>query len=418
MEQKLHTPEGVRDIYHTECKRKLAVSGKLQKILHLYGYQDIQTPTFEYFDVFRKEVGTISTRELYKFFDREGNTLALRPDFTPSIARAAATLFEDEDFPIRLCYVGNTFINHSSYKGHLKENTQLGAELIGEDSAEADAEMIAMVIDGLRSAGLQEFQINIGHVDFIRSLMEATGFSGEKIAEIHTLITNRNYFGVEEILLSEKVSEDIQQAFRLLPELLGGEEILKTARNAAPNEQALQAVARLEQIYGILKLYGVEECVTFDLSMSGSYGYYSGIIFRAYTYGTGDAVVRGGRYDHLLEKFGRQTPSIGFAVLIDDLLNAINRQKIDIETGSASLLVYDDTTQKWALSLAKDFRQKGRNIALLKRNETDTKQHFIEYARRTQIPYIVYIEDVTHISTIQVSDGEEKMWDFRIGGRL
>ncbi len=418
MEQKLHTPEGVRDIYHTECKRKLAVSGKLQKILHLYGYQDIQTPTFEYFDVFRKEVGTISTRELYKFFDREGNTLALRPDFTPSIARAAATLFEDEDFPIRLCYVGNTFINHSSYKGHLKENTQLGAELIGEDSAEADAEMIAMVIDGLRSAGLQEFQINIGHVDFIRSLMEATGFSGEKIAEIHTLITNRNYFGVEEILLSEKVSEDIQQAFRLLPELLGGEEILKTARNAAPNEQALQAVARLEQIYGILKLYGVEECVTFDLSMSGSYGYYSGIIFRAYTYGTGDAVVRGGRYDHLLEKFGRQTPSIGFAVLIDDLLNAMNRQKIDIETGSASLLVYDDTTQKWALSLAKDFRQKERNIALLKRNETDTKQHFIEYARRTQIPYIVYIEDVTHISTIQVSDGEEKMWDFRIGGRL
>lgn len=418
MEQKLHTPEGVRDIYHTECKRKLAVSGKLQKILHLYGYQDIQTPTFEYFDVFRKEVGTISTRELYKFFDREGNTLALRPDFTPSIARAAATMFEDEDFPIRLCYVGNTFINHSSYKGHLKENTQLGAELIGEDSAEADAEMIAMVIDGLRSAGLQEFQINIGHVDFIRSLMEATGFSGEKIAEIHTLITNRNYFGVEEILLSEKVSEDIQQAFRLLPELLGGEEILKTARNAAPNEQALQAVARLEQIYGILKLYGVEECVTFDLSMSGSYGYYSGIIFRAYTYGTGDAVVRGGRYDHLLEKFGRQTPSIGFAVLIDDLLNAMNRQKIDIETGSSSLLVYDDTTQKWALSLAKDFRQKGRNIALLKRNETDTKQHFIEYARRTQIPYIVYIEDVTHISTIQVSDGEEKMWDFRIGGRL
>ena len=418
MEQKLHTPEGVRDIYHTECKRKLAVSGKLQKILHLYGYQDIQTPTFEYFDVFRKEVGTISTRELYKFFYREGNTLALRPDFTPSIARAAATLFEDEDFPIRLCYVGNTFINHSSYKGHLKENTQLGAELIGEDSAEADAEMIAMVIDGLRSAGLQEFQINIGHVDFIRSLMETTGFSGEIIAEIHTLITNRNYFGVEEILLSEKVSEDIQQAFRLLPELLGGEEILKTARNAAPNEQALQAVARLEQIYGILKLYGVEECVTFDLSMSGSYGYYSGIIFRAYTYGTGDAVVRGGRYDHLLEKFGRQTPSIGFAVLIDDLLNAMNRQKIDIATGSASLLVYDDTTHKWALSLAKDFRQKGRNIALLKRNEMDTKQHFIEYARRTQIPYIVYIEDVTHISTIQVSDGEEKMWDFRIGGRL
>lgn len=102
-----------------------------------------------------KEIGTISSRELYKFFDREGDTLALRPDITPSIARAAATLFETEDFPIRLCYVGSTFINHSSYQGRLKESTQLGAELIGIDSVEADAEMIAMVVDGLKKVGLQ-----------------------------------------------------------------------------------------------------------------------------------------------------------------------------------------------------------------------------------------------------------------------
>ena len=115
MEQKLHTPEGVRDIYSTECRKKLTIQEKLHHLLHLYGYQDIQTPTFEYFDVFRDEIGTISSRELYKFFDRDGDTLALRPDITPSIARAAATLFEEEEFPARLCYIGNTFINHSSY---------------------------------------------------------------------------------------------------------------------------------------------------------------------------------------------------------------------------------------------------------------------------------------------------------------
>ena len=114
MKKKLHTPEGVRDIYNVECGKKLALESRLKKVFHLYGYHDIQTPTIEYFDVFRKEIGTISSRELYKFFDREGDTLALRPDITPSIARAAATLFETEDFPIRLCYVGSTFINHSS----------------------------------------------------------------------------------------------------------------------------------------------------------------------------------------------------------------------------------------------------------------------------------------------------------------
>ena len=116
----------------------MCIRDRLHDVLHAYGYQDIQTPTFEYFDVFRKEIGTISSRELYKFFDRDGNTLALRPDITPSIARAAATLFETEEYPVRLCYMGNTFINHSSYQGRLKENTQMGAELIGMDSIEAD----------------------------------------------------------------------------------------------------------------------------------------------------------------------------------------------------------------------------------------------------------------------------------------
>ena len=131
MEKLLHTPEGVRDIYNMECRKKLALEEQLHKILRLHGYHDIQTPTFEFFDVFRKEIGTIPSKELYKFFDKEGNTLVLRPDITPSIARAAATLFEGESLPIRLCYNGSTFINHSSYQGRMKESTQLGAELIG-----------------------------------------------------------------------------------------------------------------------------------------------------------------------------------------------------------------------------------------------------------------------------------------------
>ena len=167
MEQKLHTPEGVRDIYGRECESKLAIQKKLETVLHLYGYQDIQTPTYEYYDVFRKEIGSATTQELYKFFDRDGNILSLRPDITPSVARAAATLFEEEDFPVRLCYAGNTFINHSSYQGRLKENTQLGAELIGLDSIEADAELVAMVADSLKKVGLKEFQISVGHADFI-----------------------------------------------------------------------------------------------------------------------------------------------------------------------------------------------------------------------------------------------------------
>ena len=330
MEQKLHTPEGVRDIYNSECKKKLAVQDKLHQLLHLYGYQDIQTPTFEYFDVFRKEIGTIDSRELYKFFDREGNTLVLRPDMTPSIARAVATLFETDRVPLRLCYVGNTFINRTSYQGRLKENTQLGAELIGDDSIEADAEMIAMVVDGMKQIGLSEFQVSIGHVDFLKSLMDETKLSEEIKEELYSLILNRNFFGVDEVLTENHVSKKIRDEFQVLPELMGGVEVLKKASAVATDNKAKKAVARMLKIYKILAFYGVEDHITFDMSMCGNYGSYTGVVFKAYTYGTGDAVVSGGRYDHLIEKFGKQTPSIGFAIIIDELMSALSRQKIAV----------------------------------------------------------------------------------------
>lgn len=413
MEQKMHTPEGVRDIYNRECETKLAIQKKLSTVLHLYGYQDIQTPTFEYDDVFRKEIGSTSTKELYRFFDREGNILTLRPDITPSVARAAATLFETEDFPIRLCYAGNTFTNHTSYQGRLKENTQLGAELIGLDSIEADAEMLAMVVDGLKRTGLKEFQVNIGHVDFIQSLLEATGLEDDEMDEIRTLINNRNYFGVEEILDNRSVKESVKEAFHILPELMGGPEILESAARIAPSAEARLAVTRLQQIYKLLRLYKAEDHVTFDLSMSGSYGYYTGIIFRAYTYGTGDAVVRGGRYDHLLEKFGKSTPSIGFAIIIDELMSALNRQKVSVQTAKRNLLVYTEATEKWAVSLARSFRAKGKNIEMLKREPEEEREVYEAYGKRSSIAGILYLTDDFKIEMVNLRTGEEKTVDAR-----
>ena len=413
MEQKMHTPEGVRDIYNRECETKIAIQKKLSTVLHLYGYQDIQTPTFEYDDVFRKEIGSTSTKELYRFFDREGNILTLRPDITPSVARAAATLFETEDFPIRLCYAGNTFTNHTSYQGRLKENTQLGVELIGLDSIEADAEMLAMVVDGLKRTGLKEFQVNIGHVDFIQSLLEATGLEDDEMDEIRTLINNRNYFGVEEILDNRSVKESVKEAFHILPELMGGPEILESAARIAPSAEARLAVTRLQQIYKLLRLYKAEDHVTFDLSMSGSYGYYTGIIFRAYTYGTGDAVVRGGRYDHLLEKFGKSTPSIGFAIIIDELMSALNRQKISVQTAKRNLLVYTEATEKWAVSLARSFRAKGKNIEMLKREPEEEREVYEAYGKRSSIAGILYLTDDFKIEMVNLRTGEEKTVDAR-----
>ena len=409
MEKLLHTPEGVRDIYNVECGKKLALENRLKKTLHLFGYHDIQTPTFEYFDVFRKEIGTIPSKDLYKFFDKEGNTLVLRPDITPSIARVAATLFGEEDLPIRLCYTGNTFINHSNNQGRLREVTQMGAELIGDDSVEADAEMLAMVIESMLAIGLKEFQLSVGHLSFFQSLIEDAALDEEAQERVVELINNRNYFGVEEYLESIMVKRSSKEAFAALGNLVGGVEVLAKAKNIAPNSSGIMAVKRLEKIYDILALYGVEKFVTFDLSMTGNYGYYTGIIFRGYTFGTGDAVVKGGRYDHLLEKFGKTSASIGFAIVIDELMNALIRQKIRIVyTRKNAIILYDESRARDAIRLAKDFRAKAKNTELIKKSPEKGLEDYIRFGKEYYAGSLVYIKKSGEITMVNLVTGERK----------
>lgn len=410
MRQQIHTPEGVRDIYGVEYQKKLVLEDKLQKVLHLYGYHDIQTPMFEYFDVFGKEVGTIPSKELYKFFDREGNTLVLRPDITPSIARVATTVYENELKPIRLCYKGNTFVNHSNYLGKLRENTQLGAELIGVDSVEADAEMIALAVESLKEVGLKDFQIHIGNVSFFEGLIKETQLNEEDELLLRELIYNRNYFGVDELLDRRQAKITTKTAFQILPDLIGGLEVLKEAKKIALNFQTLEAVKRLEQVYTLLVAYDVEQYVTFDLSMSGMFGYYTGIVFRGYTYGTGDAIVKGGRYDNLLGKFGKETASIGFVIVVDELLNSFGRQKIEIALErKTTVVLYDEDRIYDAISLAKDFRTKGNQIELIKKNDQISMDKYVANAKQNMCNNMLYLNKSNEIEMIHLLSGERKI---------
>lgn len=365
--QILHTPEGVRDIYGSECREKLEVQNRLHQVLRLYGYADMQTPSFEFFDVFGKEVGTVSSRELYKFFDRDGNTLVLRPDMTPSVARAAARYFAGEKEPVRICYTGNTFINHLSYQGRLKEATQLGAELMGDASVEADAEILAMVVEGLLTIGLKEFQVSVGQVEYFKSLVREAGLAEEQEQTLRELISNKNYFGVEELVEEQEIPAHLKEAFFKLPRMFGTAEILKEAKAVTENPEAIAAIERLEQLYQVLRQYGAADYITFDLGTLNKYHYYTGITFGAYTYGTGEAVVTGGRYDNLLAHFGSPMPSVGFGIVLDQLLNALRRQKIQVPgTQPACRVFYEEGCLSAAIKEAKRLRRSGIGTALLK----------------------------------------------------
>lgn len=392
--QLLHTPEGVRDIYNEECEKKLELQDKLHQTLKRYGYHSIQTPTFEFFDIFGKEIGTIPSKELYKFFDREGNTLVLRPDITPSIARSAAKYFMDEDMPIRLCYMGNTFINNHSYQGRLKECTQLGAELIGDNTVDADAEMISMTIESLKSCGLKEFQISVGHVEFFRGLMEAAGLDDEQEENIRELIANKNFFGVEEEISSYPMSADLKALFGMLGTLYNDVADFADAKNyAADYPRVYKAIRRLEEIDKVLKIYGVDSYVTYELGMLSNYHYYTGVIFAGYTYGSGEPIVKGGRYDKLLPYFGKDAASIGFAFVVDQLMAALSRQKKEIPVVHDNLLiVYKPSNQSKAIQQAQKLRSEQRNVELVSWDETKGRADYEAYAKRNKIAKITFMD--------------------------
>ena len=392
MNQLLHTPEGVRDIYSDECERKHILEDRLHQILKSYGFHPIQTPTFEFFDIFGKEIGSTPSKDLYKFFVREGNTLVLRPDFTPSIARCASKYYMEDEIPIRFCYTGNTFINNSSYQGLLKETTQSGAELIGDGSVGADAELISLTIQLLLGAGLKEFQISVGHVDFLKGLFEAAELGEDMEEEIHELLLNRNFYGVEERISHCGLNDDLNYLFGLLKDvMLTKEKIIEAKKRAEAYPKIYNSLDRLEQLGDLLRVYGVEQYVSYEMAMVSRLNYYTGVIFSGYTFGSGEAVVKGGRYDHLLEYFGKSAPAIGFAIVIDQLMSALQRQNIRIPfENKTKWFIYNEKRRAEAIQDAIALRRQGENVEMMPLSETNTEEAYRRYADQFHIQDIVY----------------------------
>ena len=378
----LHTPEGVRDVYGKECSRKLALEENLGDVFRKFGFHNIQTPTFEFFDVFNKERGSVPTKDLYKFFDREGNTLVLRPDVTPSICRSVAKYFTNDIVPVKLCYNQNTFINDYELQGKLKETTQMGCELIGDDSIEADAEIIVTVIESLKKSGLKEFLVEIGQVDFFMGLVKDCNLSEDDVKVLTEYISTKRFFGVEDYL--EKIGLSYSQSlpFIKLPELFGQFEVLSLAKQITTNEISLAAIERLEKLYSILEKYDVTKYISFDLGMLGNYKYYTGIIFKAYTYGTGDAIVTGGRYDKLIKQFGKDSAAIGFGIYVDRLLFALNSQKVEFEDASDfEVIIYEQDKRDEAIELAMKLRSEGVSVDLMLKNESIDLDEYMQFKK-------------------------------------
>ncbi len=412
----IHTPEGVRDTYGNELYSKRYVMNSIQEKFLSYGYTEIETPTFEFFDIFSKEIGTIPSNELFKFFDKEGNTLVLRPDFTPSMARCASKYYMHESLPVRFSYAGNTFVNRSNLQGKLKENTELGVECIGDGSAYADVEMISMLIDTLKNTGLDNFQISIGQVDFFKGLCEEAGLDEETEEQVRTFINNKNYFGVEELLKVRNIDKDLIHLLANISDWFGSMEAIEKSKSLIKNKRSLNAIKNLEKIDRVLKDFDKAKYISYDLGILSKYNYYTGIIFQAYTYGVGDTIAKGGRYDSLLQHFGKKAEAIGFVIMIGNLMTALKQNKISVSTNCSSMiLLYDLDSYKETLLLAEELRKIGKSVQVTSRHFLDdtlsNNDKLLDLADSRQISDI-YMVSKEHVTVIDFESSKKQIKTF------
>jgi len=322
---KKQIPEGVQDTLPLECYHKRRLEEQVMAVLKAAGYDEVETPSFEYYDVFADGIGAVRQEKLQKFFDAKGRILVLRPDITMPIARLAATrLYQGE--PLRLCYKGSAFGTDGSFYAEQKEFTQTGVECLGVKGPEADAALIALSLEALRAAGLPDTLIELGQVEFFKGLMEEAGVNKEDADILRSYIDEKNLLGTELCLKRLGVPKAFAKRILRLTNLYGGPEVFEEAMAFSNNPRCQAAVNDLRTIYETLCDFGFGENISIDLGMLQSMDYYSGMVFKGVSAGIGQPVLSGGRYDHLVSQFGKDIPATGFCMNIKRMLVALDKK--------------------------------------------------------------------------------------------
>ncbi len=329
-----HTPEGITDILVDECELKYKIENIARETFLHHNYRMVQPPTFEYYDVY--DAAVTSAENMFKFFDNDGRMLALRPDLTTSVARMAATKPLGE-LPYRISYMGSAYRNDEAFSNsRQREFSQVGIELMGPDTADADAEVIGIAVETLIKCDVKAFQIDLGQVGFFKGLAKEAGLSDEVSDELSKQINDKNLVAIENILDALSIRSDLKDIFVTLPKMFGGVEHIKKALDGIKlNTESEQALNNLLSVYDILCEKGYGEYVSIDLSMVPNLDYYTGIIVRGFAKGIAFPICSGGRYDNLTAKFGRSLPATGIALGIERIMAYLTAEIPENSDGDA-----------------------------------------------------------------------------------
>ncbi|AZK45454.1 ATP phosphoribosyltransferase regulatory subunit [Paenibacillus lentus] len=355
-------PAGVRDYLPFAVEKLRAIERSVLDCMTSWGYRQIMTPTMEYYDTVGVASST-SDQKLFKLLNNRGTTMVLRSDMPAPIARVVSSLLRDEPLPLRLSYHANVFRAIEEEAGKEAEFFQTGVELVGDDSAEADAEVVALAVSSLQAAGVTTFKIALGHVGFLNGLLEDAIPDREEAREtLKEVLMHRDYVGYRETLASLSLTEEQRNELEGVLKLRGGKEVCHQALELSGNSLAQSSIEHLAQVWDALEDYGVAQHVMIDLTMIGDFSYYTGMTFEGYAAELGFPVCSGGRYDNLLQQFGRPAPATGFSLKTNRILDGVGG--IQTERELPILLQYDATNRKLAFAEAARLRSEGRSVLM------------------------------------------------------
>lgn len=351
-------PPGTQILIGGAARRRRRLERAISSVFEGWSYEEIIPPIFDYYDVFAKGMGAGPEEQIYRFIDREGNILALRPEFTSLVAKTVATRLAAVPKPIRLFYSGEVLRFEKPKGGRQREFAQIGIEHYGGAGKTADVEILLIAVETFQRLGVQDFQINLGSVDFFGGIVDRMELPPERVAELKDFLNVKDQSGLDSLLQRLPLAERRKTILRALPHLTGGKSVIEEARGLVKNPRSVEALDHLEEIYSIFERLDLAQHLTIDLAEIRGFDYYTGILFRAYVRDLGFEVALGGRYDGLPATFGEDLPAVGFAFSLDRL-EQIGTPMLDAsENGSTSVQV-DKGFEK-----ALELRREGKAVKL------------------------------------------------------
>lgn len=323
----------MRDFTVDECKRRNKIIETITERFSKWGYSEVSTPIVEYYKTFNHKTQDLKEEEMYKFFDSRGRILVLRPDMTVPVARLVNTKLKDMKLPLNLFYNAEVFRVHESFEGKRNEYLDCGIELIGASGEKTDLEVLVTALEVLKALDTKkEFKLEIGNVNILKSALKDMNLSIDNQNKVIELINKKSLTSLREYLDDIEIRKEYKEFLNKFPWLFGGYEMIKKAKGLAFNEDMKKNIEYLENLYLNLQKLGYEKYLSVDISMVPRVNYYSGIIFKGYVKEIGSTVIRGGRYDNLLESFGKSIPAIGFSVDVNLLIDSCDyEEKVNSE---------------------------------------------------------------------------------------